>query len=92
MAESVVTEAEARYLEEIADDCERCLGPETMLLGIEWTLGDAGPVLVLQYRLGEHERESRGTGATILAAHEDLRAQILVDRLRYGLADLVEPR
>jgi hypothetical protein len=25
-------------------------------------------------------------------AHENLRAQILLDRLRYGLADLVEPR
>ena len=28
----VVTEAEARYLAEIADDCERCLGPETKLM------------------------------------------------------------
>ena len=92
MADSVVTEAEARYLAGIADDCERCLGSETELLGIERTSGDAGPVLVLRYRLGKHQRESRGTGDTLLAAHEDLRAQIVVDRLRYGLADLVESR
>ena len=36
------------------------------------------------------ERESAGSGPTLLNAHTALRERILLDRIRYGYTDLVE--
>jgi len=88
----VVAEADAQYLAQIARDCEACLGPGAELLGIEHTADESGTSFVLRYRLGSHEHERRGTGDGILAAHADLRANVIIDRLRFGFSELVDPR
>ncbi len=44
------------------------------------------------YRLGSGDRESAGTGESLLEAHAGLRARILFDRIRFGFSDLVDRR
>ncbi len=51
-----------------------------------------GVSLVVRYRLRPHERESVGVGDTMLAAHTELRARILFDRIRFGFSAVVERR
>ena len=62
-----ITDADERYLEEIAYDCARVLGPgvEIERLQLE-TNGDV--VLHLRYRLGAIEAASEGRGSNLLAA------------------------
>jgi hypothetical protein len=90
VATQTLTEAEAQYLVEIWNDCEAWLGPDTELLDLRREELEDGIRLIAAYRLGEHQHESAGVGATILAAHVVLRDRILVDRLRFGFTDLVD--
>jgi len=87
-----LTDAEAQYLAQIWEDCEGCLGPGTELLDLRPEPADEGVRLVARYRLGTRERESSASGATLLAAHTDLRARIVYDRILFGFSDLVEHR
>jgi len=87
-----LTDAEAQYLAQIWDDCEGCLGPDTELLDVRRERAVEGVRLIARYRLGTRERESAAVGETMLAAHTDLRGQILLDRIRFGYSDLVEHR
>lgn len=86
------TDADARYLAEIWLDCQSCLAPGTELLDVRREPTDDGVRLVARYRLGKHDRESAAIGETMLAAHSALRARIIIDRIRFGFSDLVEPR
>jgi hypothetical protein len=85
-----LTDADARYLEQIWDDCEECLGPDAELLDLAREHADDGVRLVARYRLGKHDRESTATGESLLAAHSALRARIVLDRLRFGMSDLID--
>jgi hypothetical protein len=87
-----LTDAEARYLAEIWEDCEGCLGPGTEVLDVRREPAVEGVRLVARYRLGTSDRESAATGETMLAAHTVLRARILFDRIRFGYSDFVEHR
>ena len=87
-----LTDAEANYLAQIWADCEGCLGPDTELLDVRYAPAVEWVRLVARYRLGTRERESWALGESMLAAHTDLRARILLDRIRFGFSDLVEQR
>jgi len=85
------SDAEQHYFQRVAEDCEQLLGP-----GIE--LGElvldanGDVVLKLSYRLGRAEWTSEGHGETVVAAHADLREQLVLDRIRLGVRALVLPR
>ena len=87
-----LSDAEAQYLAEIWEDCEGCLGPGIELLDVRREPADEGVRLVARYRLGKRNRESAAIGETMLAAHSELRARILFDRIRFGFSEFVEPR
>ncbi len=88
--DDVQTDAEARYLAQIMEDCEGCLGPGTELLDVRREPADEGVRLGARYRLGGLDRESAAGGETIVAGNAALRAAILLDRIRFGISDLVK--
>jgi hypothetical protein len=87
-----LSEAEDRYLAEISEDCEMVLGRGVELLGIEREEADAAVRLVARYRLGDRVWESAATGPTVVAAHAELRARLMFDRVRLGFTALAERR
>ena len=87
-----LTDAEAQHLALIWEDCEDRLGPGTELLDVRAEPVADGVRLVARYRLGTGEYESAAVGETTLAAHTELRARIVVDRIRFGYSELVEHR
>jgi hypothetical protein len=91
-ASDTLTDADAQYLAQIREDCEACLGPGAELLDVRRELAEDRMRLVARYRLGSGDRESAGTGESMLEAHAVLRARILFDRIRFGFSDLVERR
>ena len=82
-----IAEADARYLERVAEDCELMLGPEIEVRSLE-VATNAEKVLRISYRLGDVERTSEGRGQTIVAAHADLRQHLVLDRVRIGVSAL----
>lgn len=91
-ANDTLTDADARYLAQIWEDCVGCLGPGAELLDLRREPADDRVRLVATYRLGSGDRESAGTGESLLEAHAGLRARILFDRIRFGFSDLVDRR
>jgi hypothetical protein len=91
-AVAALTDAEARYLAQIAEDCAACLGADAELLDLLRETDGESVRLIARYRLGKRVHESQGSGDTMLSAHEVLRARILFDRLQYGLSDYLERR
>jgi hypothetical protein len=91
MDATVVTDAGAAYLDRIAEDCARLLGPEIELDGLERG-EDAEVVLTLRYRLGAVKRMSEGRGDTVVAAHADLRQRLVLDRIRIGTSAMYRQR
>ena len=87
-----LTDAEAQYLTRIREDCELLLGSSTEVLDVRREPAVEGVRVVLRYLLGTRERESAASGETMVAAHAALRDRIVIDRLRFGYADLVEQR
>ena len=83
-------EAEARYLETIADDCLGILG-EGVEIDDLIREDDLGVRLTLRYRLDGWEAESSATGETVVEAHAALRTQLVVDRVRLAFRTIVEP-
>jgi hypothetical protein len=83
------SEAERHYYQRVAEDCEELLGPEIELRALELA-GDAGVVLRLRYGLGPAEWTSEGRGETVIAAHADLRDQLVLDRIRLGVRAMVK--
>jgi len=82
-----LTDADQRYLDRVAQDCERMLGPEIELRGLEVGTSD-DVVLRLTYGLGPADWTSEGRGETIVAAHATLREQLVLDRIRLGVRAL----
>ena len=79
-----VSDAEQRYFQLVARDCAQMLGPEIELRKLELdSNGDV--VLRLNYRLGRADWTSEGRGETVIAAHADLREQLVLDRIRLGV-------
>jgi hypothetical protein len=76
-----MTEAEARYLDRVVDDCIEILGPGVDIDEVE-VFEDVGVVLRLRYHLGGVSWSSEGHGPSVTAAHGDLRQRLVVDRLR----------
>ena len=79
-----VSEADRHYLGRVAEDCEQLLGPGIELRGLELD-ANSDVVLRLTYRLGQAEWTSEGHGETVIAAHADLREQLVLDRIRLGV-------
>ena len=78
------SDADLRYFKEVAEDCERLLGPGIELRGLELEV-NAEVVLRLTYRLGRSTWTSEGRGETVIAAHAMLREQLVLDRVRLGV-------
>jgi hypothetical protein len=92
MTDGVAGEAEERYLAEIRRDCAAWLGAGADLLDLRREPTAGGVRLAARIRFGHQEFESAGVGESILAAHSALRAQILLDRVRFGFSAIVQPR
>jgi hypothetical protein len=88
MPQPTISDAEARYLEEIARDCELVLGPGVEVEPLELeTNGEV--ILRLRYQLGGATGLSEGRGSSVLAAHADLRQRLVEDRIAVSLRALV---
>lgn len=88
MSQPTISDADERYLEEIAKDCERVLGAGVEVEPLELeTNGDV--VLHLRYHLGTAAGASQGRGSDLLAAHTALRQRLVEDRLALGFKALV---
>lgn len=91
MDASGVSDAEAIYLDRIAEDCGNLLGPEIELDGLGIETNDE-TVLSLRYRLGTVKRTTVGRGDTVVAAHSDLRDRLVLDRIRLATSALYRRR
>ncbi len=80
-------ESDERYAQHVAEDCQRLLGSGIWLDRLEI---ETGPQIVLRvrYRLGEASGISEGRGRTLIAAHADLRRNVVADRIGLGLREL----
>jgi hypothetical protein len=76
-----LSEAEARYLERVVEDCVEVLGPGVDIDDVA-LMEDFGVVLRLRYHLGGVSWSSEGHGPSVTAAHADLRQRLVLDRLR----------
>jgi hypothetical protein len=85
------SEADERYLRDIRTDCAGWLGAGAELVDVRRQATHAGVTLVARVRFGNREGESSRVGDSLLAAHSALRAQILIDRIRFGLSAIVQP-
>ncbi len=80
-----MTEAEARYLDEVRADCATLLGPGVDLDGPTIVHEGESTVLHVSYRMGPTRGESEGRGETTVAAHADLRGRLVEDRVRFAM-------
>lgn len=85
MDRSSLSEAEARYLDRVVEDCADLLGPGVEIDDVE-ILDDIGVVLRLRYHLGTVIWTSEGHGPTMTAAHGALRQQLVVDRVKVSMS------
>jgi hypothetical protein len=85
------SDSEQQYLERVAEDCKRLLGAgiEVQALDLD---ANGEVILRMSYRLGAAEWTSEGRGETVIAAHADLRQQLVLDRIRIGVRALVGDR
>ena len=88
------SDAEARYLDSIADDCRRILGPDIELDAVERFEDEPDRVrLVARYRTAAAiAAETVADGETVVEAHSHLREQLAIDRLRFAFSHLVEAK
>jgi hypothetical protein len=83
-----LTEAEARYLDRVVEDCAELLGPGVDFDDVE-VIEEDEVVLRLRYHLGPVAWSSDGHGPTVTAAHAHLREQLVLDRIRMSTAAIV---
>jgi len=89
----MTTEADDRYLDEIAADCRSAVGPGGTVLELTRVRRVPTSVeLIARVQVGDTVWESAATGDTIVEAHARLRDRILIDRVRFGFTSLVEAR
>ena len=84
-------DADVAYLEAIADDCRRILGPGVCIDDLVVDQASPGTTVTIRYRLDAVSGESVGRGDTVVEAHAALREALVVDRLRIGFEVVVEP-
>jgi hypothetical protein len=85
-----MSEADDRYVAEIARDCERILGAGVELVDVTRDDGATGVRLAAHYRIADHLLESTADGETVVAAHAALRERLVVDRVRYTFTELLD--
>jgi hypothetical protein len=88
MAQTDMTEAEARYLDRVVEDCTELLGPGVDVDDAE-LIEASGVVIRLRYHLGPVGWTSEGHGATLIAAHGALRERLVLDRIRMAMVAVV---
>lgn len=81
-------DADRRFLERVAEDCEELLGGEIRLRDLA-VIRDGGTVIRARYALGAQEATTEGRGESLIDAHADLRARLVADRLRLGARTLI---
>jgi hypothetical protein len=84
---ATMSEAQARYLGRVLEDCAELLGPGVDIEGVD-VLEDGGAVLRLRYHLGAVAWTSEGHGPTLVAAHGALRERLVMDRIRVSTVAL----
>lgn len=88
-----LSDAEAGYLEAIAEDCRQILGRDIEILDLRIDdPRDRDATVTIRYRLDGWEGETGATGTTVIDAHAALRAALVADRLRLGFSALTDPR
>jgi hypothetical protein len=92
MDERQVTEAQARYLEAMAEDCHRILGPGMDLVDLAIDDDASGTTVTVTYRLDGWQGETVVRGETVVEAHAALREALVVDRLKLGFSVSTDPR
>ena len=92
MAERSMSEAEQRYVEAVADDCRRILGPGMELLDLAIDEGPLAASMAVTYRLDGWEGVSSASGESVVAAHAALREALVVDRIKLGFSVATDPR
>jgi hypothetical protein len=82
-----MSEADDRYLAEVAEDCRSLLGEGIELLQLD--LLRAEPIrLSARYRLDTVEWETVGLGGHDDQRHANLRSRLVLDRIALGMAVL----
>lgn len=91
------------YLERVADDIHLILGADIEIDAVEIVdvepdprvaepaAASAGVAIRARYHLGERTFETTGPGLSLIDAHQQLRARLVVDRLRLTFSETVEP-
>jgi len=88
MQRSSFSEAEARYLDRVVEDCADLLGPGVDVDDLD-VIEDAGVLLRIRYHLGSVAWTSEGYGPTMTAAHGKLREELVIDRIRMSTTALL---
>lgn len=91
-------ELENGYLERVTEDIRPILGPDVELDEVELVtvepddhIDDRPRVgLLARYRLGTTEFETTAPGETLIDAHRQLRARLVIDRVRMSFTREVE--
>jgi hypothetical protein len=92
VAQRSMSEAEQRYVEAVADDCRRILGPGVELVDLEIKEGAGRTTMTVTYRLDGWEGVSSAGDDSLVGAHAALREALVVDRLKLGFAIATDPR
>ena len=91
MIDRTLGDADTAYLEAIADDCRRILGPGVHVDDLVVDQAGPGTTVTIRYRLDAVSGESVGQGDTVVEAHAALREALVIDRLRIGFEVVVDP-
>ena len=81
-------DADRRFMERVADDCEELLGGQIQLRDLS-VVRVGTTVIRARYALDSQEATTEGRGENLIEAHADLRARLVVDRLRLGARTLI---
>jgi hypothetical protein len=92
VAERSMSEAEQRYVEAVAEDCRRILGPGMELVDLEIEEASRTTRMTVTYRLDGWEGVSSATSESVVGAHAALREALVIDRLRLGFSAATDPR
>jgi hypothetical protein len=84
-------DADRRFLERVAEDCQELLGGQIELRELSISRDDM-TVIRARYRLAEEEATTEGRGESLIEAHAGLREQLVVDRIRLGAQALIQRR
>ena len=92
MSDRPMSEAEQRYVEAVAEDCRRILGPGMELLDLEIEEGFLETRMTVTDRLHGWDGVSSASGESVVGAHAGLREALVVDRIKLGFSVATDPR